>query len=231
MASKAVERFVATKMSELPVNSIEVRFDAILKSEYRSDNLNRTVMVDEVITTNLPDRLEVQLIVDNLKGMPYSKEYKQAVDNRFYEVSEYMIRSRSGNDIALSHRTLTDQTLLIKWMLNNAAKLYLSSTEKITNGYTFDRNFAAICGEVVNPTEPWKVYVSSDVIKYVKQDVKEIKEVHAVLAKVDYAGTQLRALRNAYLGLEGVSEMVASERESQAALRASKKQLLLAGIK
>lgn len=220
MASKKVRKAAAAKVAEIKVTPVTISFRWELNptGKYKGVTLIEQAGVQHMVSS-LPKAVEGTLTFERLKGMKYDPAFQilsafVGVDT-VYEMKKVKVSTAFTEEpIEASWSTLTKTESLIGWMMTNATKLYLSPMDRKLGKPFVDRNFTELCGELI-AKDPAKVYGSTSMIKAVKSDIKDIKEIRQIADEMVYAESPLHTLRNSMINIEGIAEVLMSRRLEQ----------------
>jgi hypothetical protein len=195
MASKNTKAKIKAAISTMPVNPIKLT----IYSEVKQSALDSNMKIDGVSVHSVPKQVVNEIVITQLKGFQYGKEFTELMENfehaDFYKGTKVLMQSRSGNVVPTTMLTLTSGMGLHSFMLSNAVKLYLLPHEIKTNMGVRDANYSEICGMYQQDADNLeKAYVSKDMTKMVKEDIKTVATARAIQDQENYAGSPLRTL-------------------------------------
>lgn len=233
MASKNTKAKAKQEVASIPVLSLHLHFQWLKNPEKGMKGKGKTTVITrktehETVThivDQLPNKIQGTVTVDRLIGLSYNKDVMSLFDfpgvDTVYDIQPILVMtSKMDEPISVSWSTLSKKESLIKWMLNNGTKLYLSASERIVDAPFRDRNFTELCGDLFEK-DPNKVYGSKNMIKSAKDDIKTIKEVHKYVDERFYVSSPLSSFKQAALSIPGALEHI----EALAAQKAVKKLL------
>lgn len=224
MASKNVRKQTAAKVAEIPVTPVTISFRWELNptGKYKGVSLIEQAGVQHPVKS-LPKAVEGTLTFTRLKGMKYDPQFVVlssfvGVDS-VYEMKKVKVTTAFTEEpIEASWSTMTKTESLIGWMEKNATKLYLSAHDRRLGRPFVDRNFTELCGELI-AKDPTKVYGSAGILKAVKSDIKDLKDMQAIADTKVIDASPLREFRNAVLNVEGMADELLAYRLQQKATR------------
>jgi hypothetical protein len=220
MASKNTRKKVQQAVNEMPVTPVTISFRWELNptGKYKGVTLIEQAGVQHLVSS-LPKAVEGTLTFERLKGMKYDPAFQilsafVGVDS-VYEMKKVKVSTAFTEEpIEASWSTLTKTESLIGWMMQNATKLYLSPMDRKLGRPFQDRNFTELCGSLI-ASDPSKVYGSASMLKAVKDDIRDIKEVQKIADDRLYMESPLHALRNHMINLEGMADALLAYRKEQ----------------
>ncbi len=230
MASKNTKSANKTALESMPVIPVTIHFQWVLKPEDKKGNKVVSVTEGGVthIVDSLPKKIEGKVTFTRLKGMAYDPEFvalSSFACASLYELQDVLVSTpKMDETMKAKWSTLSKTDSLQKWMLSNGTKLYLTTTERLLDRGVHDRNFSELCGMLIS-TDVTKAYVSKNIVKNVKSDIKDIRESQAIVDTQLYGDSPLRQMRNAFLQIEGMADRLMADRlEKKAAklLKSSK---------
>lgn len=196
MASKNTKAKAKAAISTIPAHEIKMT----IISEVKKSALEKNTVIDGVSVHSVPKQVSNTIVITQLKGFQYGKEFTELMENfkyaDFYKGTKVLLESRGGNVVESTMLTLTSSLGLHTFMLKNAVKLYLRPEEVNTNMGIRDANYAEICGMYQQDAENLhKAYVSKDMSKMIKEDIKDISVARKIQDKENYEGSPLRTLK------------------------------------
>lgn len=194
MASKNTKAKIKAAVATIPANPIKLT----IYSEVKQSALDSNMKINGVSVHSVPKEIVNEIVITKLKGFQYDKEFIEIMDfehANFYKGTKVLVQSRSGNVVPTTMLTLTSGMGLHSFMLTHAVKLYLMPHEIKTNMGIRDANYSEICGMYQQDSDNLdKAYVSKDMTKMVKDDIKVVATARAIQDKENYANAPLRTL-------------------------------------
>ncbi len=219
MASKNTKAKIKAAVATIPANPIKLT----IYSEVKKTALEKNTVIDGVSVHSVPKQVVNELVITKLKGFQYGKEFTELMENfkyaDFYKGTKVLLESRGGNVVESTMLTLTSSLGLHTFMLKNAVKLYLRPEEVNTNMGIRDANYSEICGMYQQDADNLdKAYVSKDMTKMVKDDIKVVATARAIQDKENYATAPLRTLAQQTLLIvtpEKVASYIAQQKQER----------------
>lgn len=216
MASKNTRKKVQAEINDMPVTPVNIHFTWKLNptGKYKGVTLYNGHLV-----SSLDKVIEGTITFTRLRGMAYDENFVELSSfvgrEDLYEMEKVEVTTAFTEEpIKASWSTMTKSESLIGWMMQNATKLYLSAMDRKLGRPFQDRNFTELCGALISK-DPTKVYGSASILKSVKSDIKDIKEVQKIADDRLYMESPLHSLRNSMINIEGMADELLSFRKEQ----------------
>ena len=219
MASKNTKAKIKAAVATIPANPIKLT----ILSEVKKTALESNMKINGVSVHSVPKQVVNELVITKLKGFQYGKEFTELMKAfeyaDFYKGTKVLVQSRSGNIVETTMLTLTSGMGLHSFMLSNAVKLYLMPHEIKTNMGIRDANYSEICGMYQQDADNLdKAYVSKDMTKMVKDDIKVVATARKIQDQENYANAPLRTLAQQTLLIvtpEKVASYIAQQKQER----------------